>query len=115
MLAGRPPFDTQDALELVHAHIARTPRAPAAVAHSVPEQLSAIVIRLLAKAAEDRYQSAHGLRHDLDRCWQEWRDNASISAFDLGTHDFADRLLIPQRLYGREVELRQLAGAFEAR
>jgi predicted ATPase/transcriptional regulator with GAF, ATPase, and Fis domain len=113
MLAGRPPFDTQDALELVHAHIARTPRAPAAVAHSVPEQLSAIVIRLLAKAAEDRYQSAHGLRHDLDRCWQEWRDNASISAFDLGTHDFADRLLIPQRLYGREVELRQLAGAFE--
>ena len=70
-------------------------------------------MRLLAKAAEDRYQSAHGLRHDLDRCWQEWRDSASISAFDLGTHDFADRLLIPQRLYGREVELRQLAGAFE--
>ena len=113
MLAGRPPFDTQDALELVHAHIARTPRAPAAVAHAVPEQLSLIVMRLLAKAAEDRYQSAHGLRVDLDRCWQEWRDNASISAFDLGTRDFADRLLISQRLYGREVELRQLASAFE--
>ncbi|HEY7499248.1 MAG TPA: sigma 54-interacting transcriptional regulator [Vicinamibacterales bacterium] len=113
MLAGRPPFDTQDALELVHAHIARTPRAPAAVTHSVPEQLSAIVMKLLAKAAEDRYQSAHGLRHDLDRCWQEWRDSASISAFDLSSRDFADRLLIPQRLYGREVELRQLAGAFE--
>jgi predicted ATPase/transcriptional regulator with GAF, ATPase, and Fis domain len=113
MLAGRPPFDTQDALELVHAHIARTPRPPVAVAPSVPPQLSLIVMRLLAKAAEDRYQSAHGLRHDLDRCWQEWRDNASIAAFDLGARDFSDRLLVPQRLYGREVELRQLTSAFE--
>ena len=113
MLAGRPPFDTQDPLELVHSHIARTPRAPAAVAHSVPEQLSLIVMRLLAKAAEDRYQSAHGLRHDLDRCWREWRDTASTSTFDLGTHDFSDRLLIPQRLYGRDAELRQLTSAFE--
>ncbi len=113
MLAGRPPFDTQDPLELVHSHIARTPRAPAALAQSVPEQLSRIVMRLLEKAAEDRYQSAQGLRHDLDRCWRESRDTASKSAFDLGTHDFSDRLLIPQRLYGREAELRQLTNAFE--
>jgi predicted ATPase/transcriptional regulator with GAF, ATPase, and Fis domain len=113
MLAGRPPFDTQDSLELVHSHIARTPRAPASIAHSVPEQLSRIVMRLLAKAAEDRYQSAHGLRHDLDRCWREWRDTASTSTFDLGTHDFSERLLIPQRLYGRDAELRQLTSAFE--
>jgi predicted ATPase/transcriptional regulator with GAF, ATPase, and Fis domain len=113
MLAGRPPFESQDALELVHAHIARTPRAPVAVAQSVPEQLSLIVMRLLAKAAEDRYQSADGLRYDLDKCWQEWRDKATVSTFQLGARDFSDRLLIPQRLYGRDVELRQLTSAFE--
>jgi predicted ATPase/transcriptional regulator with GAF, ATPase, and Fis domain len=113
MLAGRPPFDTQDPLELVHSHIARTPRPPSEVTHSVPEQLSRIVMRLLAKAAEDRYQSAHGLRYDLDRCRLEWRDAASTTIFDLGTQDFSDRLLIPQRLYGRDVELRQLTSAFE--
>ena len=112
MLAGRPPFDTHDPLELVHSHIARTPRAPGAIRPSVPEQLSRIVMRLLAKAAEDRYQSAHGLRHDLDRCRRESLDTVTPT-FDLGTHDFSDRLLIPQRLYGRDAELEQLTSAFE--
>ena len=74
LFTGRPPFDANDPLELVHAHIARLPRTPAAVAPSVPEQLSRIVMRLLAKAAEDRYQSALGLKHDLDRCRRAWRD-----------------------------------------
>ena len=113
MLAGRPPFDTHDPLELVHSHIARTPRAPATIRPSVPEQLSRIVMRLLAKAAEDRYQSAQGLRHDLDKCRRESLDTVSTSTFDLGTHDFSDRLLIPQRLYGRDAELKQLTSAFE--
>jgi predicted ATPase len=113
VLAGRPPFETHDPVELVHSQIARTPRPPVAVAPSVPEQLSRLVMKLLAKAAEDRYQSAHGVRHDLDICWREWRSQRSISPFDLGLHDLSDRLLIPQRLYGREGELVELAAAFE--
>jgi predicted ATPase len=113
VLAARPPFETADPLELVHSHIARTPRSPATVAPAVPEQLSRLVMRLLAKAAEDRYQSAQGLRHDLDTCWREWRETHSISTFDLGGSDLSDRLLIPQRLYGRDQELVQLTAAFE--
>jgi predicted ATPase len=113
VLAGRPPFETADPLELVHSHIARTPRAPATVSPSVPEQLSRVVMRLLAKAAEDRYQSAPGLRSDLDTCWREWREKHAISVFDLGGSDLSDRLLIPQRLYGRDAELVQLTAAFE--
>ena len=73
-------------------------------------------MRLLAKAAEDRYQTAHGVRHDLDTCQREWREQQSISAFDLGVHDLSDRLLIPQRLVRRAEELAHLKAAFgEAR
>ena len=112
-LTSRPPFETDDPVELVHAHIARVPRPPSALSPSVPEQLSRLVMRLLAKAAEDRYQSAQGVRHDLDVCHREWRDKESIAAFDLGRHDFSDRLLMSQRLYGREAELVELTDAFE--
>jgi predicted ATPase len=113
VLVGRPPFDSGDPVEIVHSHIARTPRSPAAVAQSVPEQLSRLVMRLLAKAAEDRYQSAQGICRDLKACFKEWRETHSITTFTLGVHDRSDRLLIPQRLYGREVELGQLRTAFE--
>jgi predicted ATPase/transcriptional regulator with GAF, ATPase, and Fis domain len=113
LLAGRPPFDTEDPLELVHAHIARTPRLPTAIAESVPGVLSEIVMRLLAKGAEDRYQSARGLRHDIERCRSAWRDTGTIARFDLGASDFSDRLLIPQRLYGRDAELSGLTEAFD--
>jgi predicted ATPase/transcriptional regulator with GAF, ATPase, and Fis domain len=112
-LAARLPFDTDDPVELVHAQIARMPRAPVAISPSVPEQLSRLVMRLLAKAAEDRYQSAQGVRHDLEVCWREWREKESIATFDLGRRDFSDRLLISQRLYGREAELVELTEAFE--
>jgi hypothetical protein len=112
MVTGRRPFDTDDPLELVHSHIARTARPPGTLV-PLPEQLSRMIMRLLAKAAEDRYHSAHGLRLDLERCLREWRDNRSISEFDLGAHDFSDRLLIPERLYGRDAELAELTTAFD--
>jgi predicted ATPase len=70
-------------------------------------------MRLLSKAAEDRYQSATGVRHDLERCRREWRERQTISTFELGAHDLSDRLLIPQRLYGRDSELVQLTEAFD--
>jgi predicted ATPase/transcriptional regulator with GAF, ATPase, and Fis domain len=107
MLTGRPPFGADDALELVHAHIARSPLAPSAVAR-VPEQLSRVVMRLLAKGAEDRYQSALGLKHDLELVLGDWRASGAASLFSLGQRDIADRLLIPQRLYGREASLARL-------
>jgi predicted ATPase/transcriptional regulator with GAF, ATPase, and Fis domain len=113
VLTGRPPFDTSDPIELVHSHIARTPRAPATVAATVPEQLSRLITKLLAKAAEHRYQSAQGVRADIDACRHEWRERQVISTFELGAHDLSERLLIPQRLYGREPELAELTEAFE--
>jgi predicted ATPase len=113
ILTGRPPFDTSDPIELVHSHIARTPRAPTTVVASVPEQLSRLISKLLAKAAEHRYQTAQGVRSDLDACRREWRERQAISTFELGAREVSDRLLIPQRLYGREAELAALTAAFE--
>ena len=113
LLTGRRPFESDDPLELVHSHIARVPRPPHAIVAAIPEPVSRIVLRLLGKAAEDRYQSALGLRHDLEICWQQWRERGTIDALELGTRDVSDRLLIPQRLYGREAALVELTAAFE--
>ena len=113
LLLGHPPFASDDPLELIHAHLAKTPAAPRAVDAGVPAQVSAIIMRLLAKAAEDRYQSAIGVAADLDACAREWTATRTITAFDLGRHDASDRFLIPQRLYGRDRELSALMTAFD--
>ena len=107
ILTGRYPFTAEDPLELLHAHVARTPLAPAAMTW-LPEQVSRIAMRLLAKGAEDRYQSASGLRHDLERCRREWLEIGAISLFELGERDLSDQLLIPQRLFGRDTALATL-------
>jgi predicted ATPase/transcriptional regulator with GAF, ATPase, and Fis domain len=114
LLTGRAPFDTRDPLELIHSHVAKPPVPPALVFADIPEQLSRLVVRLLAKAAEDRYQTAAGVRHDLERCEAEWSSARSISLFPLGERDISDRLLIPERLYGRDAELEALTMAFDA-
>jgi predicted ATPase/transcriptional regulator with GAF, ATPase, and Fis domain len=113
MLTGSVPFSSSDLLELTHAHIARLPKPPAEVDPLIPQPVSGIVMRLLAKAAEQRYQSATGVRADLDRCEKEWRTKASISTFSLGAKDVSERFLIPQKLYGRDREVQALLGAFE--
>ena len=79
----------------------------------MPEQVSRIVLKLLAKAAEDRYQSAPGLKHDLEQCQQAWSREHDIPLFDLATQDVPDLFLISQKLYGRERELADLLGAFD--
>src|SRR5262249_52301411 len=94
-----------------HAHIAKTPIRPARGA--VPEQVSRLVLKLLAKAAEDRYQSVVGLARDLATCQREWATHETISLFDLGSHDLPEQLLIPQKLYGREREVGELLRAFD--
>ncbi len=112
MLAGVLPFAAADPLEWVHCHIARQPLAPA-VRRTVPEPLSAITMRLLAKNPEERYQTAAGLEADLRRCLSEWQSHGRIDPFPLGAHDSSDRLLIPEKLYGREREVDALLAAFD--
>ena len=111
MLTGVLPFSASDPLEWVHCHIARQPVAPVD-RRDVPEALSAIAMRLLAKSAEDRYQTAAGLEADLRRCLSEWQSHGRIDPFPLGTDDSSDRLLIPEKLYGREREVVTLLAAF---
>ncbi|MRG91992.1 ATP-binding sensor histidine kinase [Polyangium spumosum] len=113
MLTGRLPFEAVDALEWVHCQIARVPEPPGAWVPALPEVLSALVMKLLAKMAEDRYQTARGLQHDLERSLAEWRAKGRIDPFPLAEHDASGRLEIPQKLYGRAEEIAALLGAFE--
>jgi len=113
MLTGVPAFRSADPLELIHAHIAKTPASPAETNPTVPEAVSGIVMRLLEKGADDRYQSALGLKADLETCAREWNALRTIAPFALGTQDVPDRFLIPQRLYGRDAEVEALGRAFD--
>jgi predicted ATPase/transcriptional regulator with GAF, ATPase, and Fis domain len=113
MLTGRLPFEGDDPLEIVHGHIAKMPPPPSEIEPSIPRPVSEIVMRLLAKAAEDRYQSAAGLRVDLEACAAQWARSGHVAPFRLGERDLSDRFTIPQHLYGREGEVRDLLEAFE--
>lgn len=113
LLAGHCPFRSQDPLELVHAHLARQPEPLHQVDPRIPPAVSAIVLKLLAKSAEDRYQSAEGLIADLAYCREHLGAPASLASFTPGRHDRAERFRIPQTLYGREAEVAQLVAAFE--
>ncbi|MEG4800966.1 AAA family ATPase [Microcoleus sp. ARI1-B5] len=112
MLTGELPFSAIDPLELVHCHIAKIPPAPRTLNPEIPEAISAIVMKLLAKTAEDRYQSADGLRFDLETCLAQLLSCGNISDFTAGNADRAGQLLIPQKLYGREAEVAALLAAF---
>jgi PAS domain S-box-containing protein len=112
MLTGVLPFAAADPLEWIHCHIARQPMAPID-RRAVPEPLSALIMRLLAKNAEERYQTAAGLEADLRRCLTEWQSHGRIEPFTLGADDSSDRLLIPEKLYGREREVDALLAAFD--
>jgi PAS domain S-box-containing protein len=113
MLTGALPFTASDPMELVHAHIARQPMPPHERLKSVPRPVSAIVMKLLAKTAEDRYQTAAGAGSDLRRCLHEWETQNRIDEFPLGEHDTPNRLLIQEKLYGRESEIDTLLAAFD--
>ncbi|MEG4499726.1 AAA family ATPase [Microcoleus sp. F10-C6] len=113
LLTGKLPFETEDALELVHCHIARQPIPPHEYAPEIPLIISKIVSKLMAKNAENRYQTAFGLQHDLEMCLVQLQETHSIEEFDLGKRDFTDRFLIPEKLYGRETEVDYLLAAFE--
>ncbi len=113
LLTGCLPFYSDDALELIHWHIARIPKAPAELDPDIPQPLSQVVMKLLAKTADERYQSALGLREDLEICAREWAAHGHIASFALGRRDVSDRFLIPQKLYGREKDVEELLEAFD--
>src|SRR5471032_65128 len=113
MLTGHLPFQANDPLEWAHCHIARMPRPPGEITPEVPQPVSDIVMRLLAKLPEDRYQSAFGLRADLDRCLAQWQASGRIEPFPLGMEDVSERFQVPHKLYGRGPEVERLLGAFE--
>src|SRR5271165_4733381 len=113
MLTGELPFTASDPMEWVHCHVARQPAPPDELVAGIPGPLSAIVMKLLAKTAEDRYQTAAGLERDLRRCLAEWEAWHRVDDFALGQQDMPDRLLIPEKLYGRARELETLLAAFD--
>jgi len=113
MLTGVLPFTAIDPMEWVHCHIARQPAPPTERVAGVPGPLSAIVMKLLAKTAEERYQTAAGVEADLRGCLAAWELYRRIDQFPLGEHDGSDRLLIPERLYGREREIDILLASFD--
>jgi PAS domain S-box-containing protein len=100
-------------MEWVHCHIARQPLQPQERLATIPAPLSALVMKLLAKTPEERYQTAGGLERDLRRCWAEWQAHGRIEDFPLGRQDTPDRLLIPETLYGRQAEIATLIAAFD--
>src|SRR5258707_7854253 len=110
MLTGALPFDAADPLEWVHCHIARQPTPPVDRA-AVPEPVSAIVMKLLAKNAQERYQTASGLEADLRWCLAEGPSHGRIDPFAFGEHDSSDRLLIPEKLYRRARDVDALLSA----
>ncbi|GAB4319164.1 MAG: AAA family ATPase [Leptolyngbyaceae cyanobacterium] len=112
LLTGQLPFQTTDPMEAIHCHIARPPMPVHEVNPQVPIALSAIVAKLMAKNAEDRYQSALGLKQDLEFCLSQLETTGSIPPFPLGQWDLCDRFVIPEKLYGRQIEVATLLDSF---
>jgi PAS domain S-box-containing protein len=113
MLTGTLPFAATEPMEWVHCHIARKPVPPSARVETIPAAVSLIVMKLLAKTAEERYQTAAGVEHDLRYCLDDWERRGRVDEFRLSEHDTPDRLLIPEKLYGREREVDALLAAFD--
>jgi serine/threonine protein kinase len=120
MLTGSLPFVASDPMEWVHCHIARKPKSPNEHLEDLPAPVSAIIMKLLAKAAEERYQTAAGVESDLRRCQDEYLRSSGVTGvqekipeFRLGEHDMPDRLVIPEKLYGRASETETLLASFD--
>jgi predicted ATPase/signal transduction histidine kinase/CheY-like chemotaxis protein len=120
LLTGKLPFNVTDPLadplsqriELIHCHLTKLPIAASNINPVIPPILSAIIAKLMAKNAADRYQSALGLQRDLEYCWSQWQSHGEIETFELGKKAVGDRFIIPEQLYGRTVEVQLLLSAF---
>ncbi|QLE57953.1 AAA family ATPase [Nostoc sp. TCL26-01] len=112
LLTGHLPFPTTDILELVHCHIAKQPIPPHELNATIPKAISDIILKLMAKNAEDRYQSAWGIKADLESCDRQLAKFGQIDGIQLGLQDISHRFQIPQKLYGRDQEIAMLLAAF---
>ncbi|BAY62151.1 serine/threonine protein kinase with two-component sensor domain [Calothrix brevissima NIES-22] len=113
LLTGELPFLSNEAMELVHAHIAKTAPLAHEINPDIPLFISDIVSKLMAKNAEDRYQSALGLKFDLEKCLIQLKENGEIGDFEIASRDLCDRFIIPDKLYGRKAEVKTLLEAFD--
>ncbi|NEO42510.1 MAG: AAA family ATPase [Moorea sp. SIOASIH] len=113
LLTGQLPFTSTDPMELVHCHIAKQPPSVHSINPDIPIIVSDMISKLMAKNAEDRYQSALGLKYDLETCLSQWQETGRVEPFKLGTQDICDRFVIPEKLYGRAREVETLLGAFD--
>jgi PAS domain S-box-containing protein len=113
MLTGSLPFTASDPVELIHCHVARQPVPPAELVGGVPEPISAVIMKLLAKIPEERYQTAAGVQADLRTCLAAWEAAGQIGPISLGKRDVSNRIMIPEKLYGREPEIELLLSAFD--
>ncbi|NEQ53731.1 MAG: serine/threonine protein kinase, partial [Leptolyngbya sp. SIO3F4] len=104
LLTGELPFQATNPMELVHCHIAHTPKFPELGQQVIPDMVEAITQKLMAKNAEERYQSALGLKYDLECCLQQYERTGSITPFEIGQRDICDRFLVSEKLYGRKEE-----------
>ncbi len=113
LLTGQHPFAGREGLDLVHCHIAHRPRPPHLINRTLPEAVSALVLKLLAKDAADRYQSTHGIAHDLRECLHRHSTGITAGGFALASRDVSARFQVAQKLYGREPLLTELDGLIE--
>lgn len=113
LLTGQLPFPTTDILELVHCHIAKSPVPPHELNTAIPKPVSDIIMKLMAKNAEDRYQSAWGIKADLECCNRQFTQGGRIDRIQLGLQDISGQFHIPQKLYGREAQIGALLAAFD--
>ena len=113
LLTGQLPFPFKDPMELIHCHLAKTPPLVNEINPQIPGVISKVINKLMAKNAENRYQSAWGLKHDLEKCLSQLQQTGKILDFEVGRRDVSDRFIIPDKLYGRETEIETLLQAFE--
>ena len=113
ILTGQLPFQSTDPIELVYFHITKKPTPPCELNSEIPPIVSNIIMKMIEKNAEDRYQNVLGLKHDLETCLTSWREAGKIDLFELGSRDISDRFTIPEKLYGRQAEVQSLLDAFE--
>ncbi len=113
IITNRLPFTNTEPIEIVHAHLAKTPPHPKQFNHEIPEMISNIIMKLLSKIPENRYNSVYGLREDLVKCLDQLRVFGEIEDFTLGKKDTSAFLETGRKLYGRQDELEKLFVAFE--
>ena len=113
MFTGRLPFDNRDPYQLIHAHLTVIPPAPHELDRAIPQPVSAIIMKLMAKLPEERYQTAQGILHDLEGCQRRLRESGEVGDFAIGAKDHSGRLIIPEKLYGRDEAIQAVKDGFE--